>query len=199
MTKEVSKLLAALLAAMLAATPAMARNAGDGDALWRSFAEGGGVVALMRHALAPGTGDPANFTTGDCSTQRNLSEAGRGQARSTGDLIREKGVTEMTLYSSQWCRCLETARLLGFGEPEEFSALNSLHGRQRNREMQMMDLKRFINELEPGAPPVFMSTHHATISALTGTGPGSGGIVFVKGDGEGGVEVLGRIRALPAD
>jgi phosphohistidine phosphatase SixA len=192
------------LGLLLAITLSMALSAGGawaqpaGDSLWRTFANGGGVVALMRHALAPGGGDPADFTVGDCSTQRNLSEEGRAQARATGDVIRAQGIEAMSLYSSQWCRCLETARLLGFGEPEEFPALNSLHGRQENRETQMTALKRFINALPGNAPPVFMSTHHATISALTGIGPGSGGIVIVKGDGAGGVEVLGRIDALPA-
>lgn len=195
--KSASGILVALSLFMaLIAGAARAQSASEG--LWQTFANGGGVVALMRHALAPGGGDPANFTIGDCSTQRNLSNEGRAQARATGDLIRSQGIATVALYSSQWCRCIETARLLGFGEPEEMPALNSLHGRPENREAQMTDLKRFINALPPDAQPVFMSTHHATIRALTGIGPGSGGIVVVKGDGAGGVEVLGRIDALPA-
>lgn len=189
---------AVLVAFALLLAPSAQAQKTQGDDLWASFASGGGVVALMRHALAPGGGDPENFIIGDCATQRNLSEAGRNQARATGALIRDKGIDILMLYSSQWCRCLETARLLGFGEPEEFSALNSLHARQENREPQMAELKRFINALPADTPPVFMSSHQATISALTGIGRGSGGIVLVKGDGDGGVDVLGRIDALPA-
>lgn len=180
-----------------APTGAHAQDAGE-QALWERFAGGGGVVALMRHATAPGFGDPDNFTIGDCSTQRNLSEAGRAQARATGEQMREQGIETLQLYSSQWCRCLETARLLGYGEPQPFPALNSLHARRENREPQMRELRRFINALPADAPPVFMSTHHATIRALTGVGPGSGAVVLVKGDGAGDVEVLGRIDALPA-
>jgi phosphohistidine phosphatase SixA len=188
--------LAALVALVIAAAPVQARD--DEKALWAAFAKGGGVVALMRHALAPGTGDPDNFSIGDCSTQRNLSDAGRDQARATGELIRRQGIAGLKLYSSQWCRCLETARLLGFGEPEPFSALNSLFARPQNTKPQMSALKRFINALPADAPPYFMVSHNRTILALTGISTGSGAIVLVKADGQGGVEVLGQIDAQPA-
>ena len=74
--------------------------------------QSGGHVALMRHALAPGTGDPAELTIGDCSTQRNLNDTGRMQARATGDYFREAGVQFQAVYSSEWCRCMETAELM---------------------------------------------------------------------------------------
>lgn len=69
-------------------------------------------VLLLRHALAPGTGDPPGFRIDNCSTQRNLDERGRAQARAIGAWLRSRGVTAMAVYSSQWCRCPETARLL---------------------------------------------------------------------------------------
>ena len=82
----------------------------------------------MRHATAPGTGDPAEFQLDDCATQRNLSAVGREQARATGARLRAAGITSAEVYSSQWCRCLETARLLGLGEVLELPALNSFFG-----------------------------------------------------------------------
>ena len=84
----------------------------------------GGHILMIRHALAPGTGDPANFQIGDCSTQRNLDDRGRDQARAIGDWLRSKGITSARIYSSQWCRCLETAKLLKLGPVAELPALN---------------------------------------------------------------------------
>lgn len=198
MERALSAALALVFLLMALSVAGTARaQAEEQDGLWRQFAQGGGVVALMRHAYAPGGGDPDNFTIGDCSTQRNLNETGRGQARATGDLMREKGIGEVALYSSQWCRCLETARLLGYGEPEKMPALNSLHGRPENREPQMKKLKRFLAGLPADAQPHMLVSHNATIRALTGEFTASGAIVLAKSDGEGGVTVLGRIEALP--
>ena len=75
----------------------------------------GGHILMIRHALAPGNGDPPYFKIGDCATQRNLDDTGRNQARSIGVWLRKNGVTSARVYSSQWCRCLETARLLNLG------------------------------------------------------------------------------------
>lgn len=193
---------AALLALVLVAAmawPSPASSAPKDEALWQALAKGGGVVALMRHALAPGGGDPANFTIGNCATQRNLSEAGRNQARATGALMRKQGVAAVRLYSSQWCRCKETARLLGFGEPQELPALNSLHGRPQNRDAQVAELKRFIAALPKHAPTHILVSHHATIGALIDVYLGSGDLVVVRGDGKGGIEVLGEIEGSPAE
>ncbi|MFN0164057.1 MAG: histidine phosphatase family protein, partial [Burkholderiales bacterium] len=75
----------------------------------------GGVVLLIRHASAPGTGDPPGFRLDDCATQRNLSDAGRFEARALGERLKKLGVTNAEVLTSQWCRCRETARL-AFGE-----------------------------------------------------------------------------------
>ena len=92
--------------------------AADEAALWQAL-RSPGHFAIMRHALAPGGGDPDNFQLRDCATQRNLSDDGRDQAKRIGARLRANGVATAKVYSSQWCRCLETARLLGFGEITE--------------------------------------------------------------------------------
>jgi hypothetical protein len=84
-----------------------------------------GHVLLMRHAHAPGVGDPKGMALGDCSTQRNLDECGRVQARALGGRLHAAGVSDIRVYTSQWCRCSETARLLAVGTVEEMPALNS--------------------------------------------------------------------------
>lgn len=88
-------------------------------------------VVLLRHAIAPGTGDPENFQLDDCSTQRNLSEEGRQQAIAIGKAFQSRNVPVKAVLSSQWCRCLETAELMNVGPVEPFSALNSFF-RDRN-------------------------------------------------------------------
>ena len=84
-----------------------------------------GRVLMLRHANAPGIGDPPNFKLEDCSTQRNLDAAGRAQAQALGRRLAQAGVREARVYSSQWCRCLETARLLNLGPVTPQPALNS--------------------------------------------------------------------------
>ena len=84
-----------------------------------------GTVILMRHALAPGIGDPEIFQVDRCETQRVLNDTGRRQAQRLGDQLRRAGLAATQVYSSQWCRCLETAELLDLGPVIEEPGLNS--------------------------------------------------------------------------
>ena len=84
------------------------------EKLWDAFKSGNHII-LIRHAFAPGFSDPENFNVKDCTTQRNLNNTGRNQARRIGDLFRMQGIQNARIYSSQWCRCLETAKLLKLG------------------------------------------------------------------------------------
>ena len=86
-----------------------------------------GTVLFMRHALAPGFGDPDHFFVNDCSTQRNLDETGRAQARLIGAKLAAADINFSAIYSSYWCRCLETAQLLGLGAVTPFDGLNSFY------------------------------------------------------------------------
>ena len=101
---------------------------------------------MIRHANAPGSGDPANFKIGDCATQRNLDERGRAQARAIGDVLRHHEIGKVRLYSSQWCRCLETARLMNLGAVQPLPALNSFFNRSEDREPRIAALKAFLAE-----------------------------------------------------
>jgi broad specificity phosphatase PhoE len=156
----------------------------------------GSHVVMIRHARAPGTGDPASFRLGDCATQRNLDETGRAQARRLGERFRKAGIAEARVYSSQWCRCLETARLLGLGPVEELAALNSFFGRPADREPNLAALRDFLANLEPGGDaPVVLVTHFVTISAVTGDGVSSGEARVLRLDGTAEPEMIGTIPA----
>jgi phosphohistidine phosphatase SixA len=154
----------------------------------------GGYVVMLRHARAPGTGDPEHFRLGDCATQRNLDEAGRAQARRLGARLRAAGIASAEVYSSQWCRCLETAALLDLGPVEELPALNSFHGRPADRQPRLEALREFLAGLPADGPLVILVTHQVTIAAITGQGAVSGEAVVLEADGSAEPEILGRIE-----
>lgn len=180
----------ALLVPALVCVPFSAHGS-ETETAWTALIKGR-AVALIRHATAPGIGDPAAFRLGDCSTQRNLSGEGRTQAGRIGRFLRSKGIEETRLFSSQWCRCLETARLLGFGTVIELPLLNSFFDAKEKEKRQTEQTSHFIRSL-PEGPPVVLVTHQVNITALTGVVPASGEIVIftIGQDGKG--KVLERV------
>ncbi|KNX42424.1 hypothetical protein ROTO_09330 [Roseovarius tolerans] len=154
-----------------------------------------GVVALMRHALAPGTGDPAGFAVTDCSTQRNLDARGREQARRTGDALRDAGVTFDHIWTSQWCRARDTAVLMEMGDVEEKPPLNSFFAGRGDRAAQTAATLDLIAEL-PEGDRLLIVTHQVNITALTGRGVGSGEIIVTRRTGDG-LEMVDRFLVAP--
>jgi phosphohistidine phosphatase SixA len=154
-----------------------------------------GRVLMLRHALAPGTGDPADFELRDCSTQRNLNATGRTQAVKLGQRLANAGVTRAWIYSSQWCRCLDTARLLDLGPVKELPALNSFFDRPQDRAANIAALRAFLETLPADGLPVILVTHQVTIKAITGEFALSGGGTILQLDGSATPRVLGEIKA----
>ena len=136
-----------------------------------------GRVLMLRHALAPGFGDPSNFQLRDCSTQRILDEVGREQSRQIGNAFRNAGLRFEGVYSSQWCRCLETAQLINMGKVQELIGLNSFFQSIAPRKTTLASLRKFLQDLPPDRDPVLLVTHQVTISAVTGIGVSSGAAV----------------------
>ncbi|OHC64850.1 MAG: hypothetical protein A2040_07715 [Rhodocyclales bacterium GWA2_65_19] len=134
-----------------------------------------GRVLMLRHASAPGNGDPPHFRLEDCATQRNLDHVGRAQATALGQRLAQAGVWRARVYSSQWCRCLETARLLKLGVVAPLPALNSFYPSPQSREARVAELRAFLAGLPPEGPPVVLVTHQFTINEFTGAGTVSGG------------------------
>ena len=157
----------ALLCPLLASLPAAADNSDR-------FA---GTVIFMRHALAPGMGDPDNFSINDCNTQRNLDDTGRAQARAIGTKLATANIEFSAIYSSYWCRCLETAQLLGLGAVTPFDGLNSFFQNHAPRDATLAKLRQKLDILSPSAPASLMVTHAVTIRAITGLSVVSGGVV----------------------
>ena len=133
-----------------------------------------GSVLFLRHALAPGNGDPADFTLDDCASQRNLDAVGRRQAAVLGALFRQHGIVFSRIYSSQWCRCLETAKLLKLGPVTDLPGLNSFYQGILPREKTLDELRKVMSNLPDDGGLTLMVTHYVTISAITGIGVASG-------------------------
>ena len=173
--------------AVLAAAPAARAD----ERIW-SLVKGGGQAIFVRHAITtPGVGDPPNMRLTDCSTQRNLTDAGRAHARRVGEAFRARAIPVDRVLSSPWCRCQETARL-AFGPPETWAPLGNLFGRPENRAAQVQELQALASERRTGGNVVLV-THGSTISALTGINPGSAEMVVVTPQGDGRFAVAGRL------
>ena len=139
-------------------------------------------VLLMRHALAPGVGDPAGYTLQDCKTQRNLDATGRAQAQKIGQWLKAQGVREALVFSSAWCRCKETAERLDFGAPVHEPSLNSFFDDMRQGPQSKLSLQKFIAaQLKTkGSKALILVTHHVNIAEFMGENVGSGDMVLVK-------------------
>lgn len=164
-------------------------SADQTDALWAAL-QGGGHIALMRHALAPGTGDPSNFQLDDCATQRNLSAEGRDQARRIGAAFRQRQISVDQVLSSRWCRCLETARLLNLGTVKPYPVLDSFFGNRDQGPQQTRVLKGFVSKKRDSLSTIVMVSHQVNITGLTGIFPRSGEIVVIRPTGNN-FQVLG--------
>ncbi|WP_442963426.1 histidine phosphatase family protein [Pseudomonas sp.] len=142
------------------------------EAAWQQLRSGSALL-LLRHTDAPGLGDPANFTPGDCSTQRNLSPLGREQAARWGRLLQQQGIAPLRILSSSWCRAIDTGKGMQAGKVETLQALDSFFTERDNANRQTLALIAQINALERSQRLVLIS-HQVNITALSGIYPASG-------------------------
>ena len=145
--------------------------------LIKEFKQGGKLI-FIRHAYAPGSGDPKNFNLDDCSTQRNLNNSGKDQSKIIGNLFSKYNINIKNVYSSEWCRCKETA-LIAFNKFETKKFLNSFFSNKfaNNRKKQIVDLKNFLDKWDQNQNLIFV-THYVVISEVLNYGPVSGEIVI---------------------
>mgnify|MGYP001468831894 FL=1 len=134
-------------------------------------------VIFLRHALAPGVGDPENFMKEDCSTQRNLNDKGRLQARLIGNYLRSTNLKFSQILTSEWCRCIDTAKELNLGQWTTFSGLNSFFQEYEKKDQVMNKLQKKLDSLGYSDLALFV-THQVVISEQTGIVPRSGEMVL---------------------
>ena len=155
--------------------------------------QSGNAVLMIRHALAPGIGDPEGFDVNDCSTQRNLDGAGRKQAKAIGQWLRAHGIKNAKVFSSQWCRCMDTANLMGMGEVTPLPALNSFFESPQDRKPNLSAIRTFIHNNSKPGELIIMVTHQVTISGITGNWTDSGHGKLVRPDSDGSIKLLGEL------
>ena len=135
-----------------------------------------GKVVFMRHALAPGFGDPANFNVLDCKTQRNLDQVGIEQSKAIGKIFKENGIKFTKIFSSFWCRCKDTALFLQMGKFETHKGLNSFFQGHVDKEETLNELNKLVKILNQSDGPFMMVTHYVVIQSFTGATLPSGGM-----------------------
>ena len=137
----------------------------------------GNKIIFIRHAYAPGTGDPKNFKINDCSTQRNLNNEGIIQSKKIGDFFLKNRIQIDKVLSSEWCRCKDTAKL-AFNEYSTFNALNSFYDPRfkNNKDKQISELKDYINNWKSKKNLVLI-THFVVISEIFNVSAKSGEII----------------------
>ena len=137
----------------------------------------GNKLIFLRHAYAPGSGDPNNFNLNDCSTQRNLSEEGRKQAQKIGEFFKKNKIKIEKVFSSKWCRCKETAEI-AFKDYSTKNFLNSFYSSKyaKNKTKQIAELNDYVSQFKSSKNIVFV-THYVLISEVLNYTPSSGEIV----------------------
>ena len=150
----------------------------------------GNKIVFIRHAIAPGNGDPENFAISDCSTQRNLGKKGVEQSKKIGNFFRKNKIKIDAVLSSEWCRCKDTA-FYAFENFITFDALNSFYDPKfsKNEELQIVNLKKLIESWESDKNLILI-THFVIISSLLKTSSSSGEIIVVNKE----LEILGRME-----
>ena len=188
--RKFALLIAAVVISSLLPNQAVARDLAIWDKLQGTNPRG--YVLLMRHALAPGVGDPDNFKLGDCSTQRNLSDEGRQDAREIGEWLKRRDIPILRVESSRWCRARETAELLGIGKVRANKNLDSLfEDADPIGDPQTANIRKRIVDHRQTRGLLVMVGHFVNVSALTGVGLESGEGVLVRANSRGEIKVVG--------
>ena len=149
--------------------------------------QSGSSLIIMRHADAPGIGDPPGYRLGDCSTQRNLGEYGRQQAKEVGAWLSKQGIIEARMFSSPWCRCFDTAVLLNKGPVTTERSLGSFFNEMSESGKQTRELEVFVRQQlsKSSKLPLILVTHQVNTYAYTGMSVGVGQMLLVKVNSQG--------------
>jgi broad specificity phosphatase PhoE len=177
-------------AAILLVLAGYASRASASEPVWEALRTPGAVV-VFRHSYAPGTFDPPDAKLEDCSTQRNLDENGRAQARRAGEAFRRNGIAVGAVLSSPRCRCLDTARL-AFGRVEAWEPLQGSLNDAERRRRQVAEINQRIASHRSG-PPLVLVTHGSVVTDLTGLSVQMGAFVVLRRAADGRHAVAGQL------
>ena len=156
----------------------------------QSILKEGKKLIFIRHAYAPGSGDPEKFMIDDCSTQRNLSKQGIKQSKLIGNFFEKNRIPIDIVLSSEWCRCKDTA-FYAFEHFKTNSFLNSFYDPrfQNNKDKQVVELKNYIKEWK-GNKNLILITHYVVINEILKVSPNSGEIIISDKE----FNVIGKLK-----
>jgi len=190
--KKIFVITTLLINLLLIQAMAVAHAATATASLWEALKQPN-HFALIRHAIAPGGGDPSDFTLWERDTQRNLSDEGRSQAKQIGELFRTNGIKKAKVVSSQWYRCSDTAELIDIGPVTTLPFLNSFYERYEEEAEKTRGLSNWLQQ-QPIDKPLVVVTHYVNIASLVDFYPDSGEIVVVEKRSNKQFKVLGSIK-----
>jgi phosphohistidine phosphatase SixA len=186
--------LAALLITSIFMSMVTAQSArADNEGIWALLKKPGYIV-LLRHSYSPESPPDGDVKFGDCSTQRNLDDTGRAQARRLGDEFRKYGIKAASLVSSQYCRAMETAKLIKLGPVRALPALNQVFLTDVSGMRETGEKSRQFMKTIPARPLTVMVTHVTNIQSIAGANLSSGELAVLHLDASGSVIVDGRIK-----
>ena len=185
-----TRVVLALVLTLVCVTAIAAAIAQDADAVWAALRTPG-VVVVLRHSYAPGGFDPPDARLDDCSTQRNLDDNGRAQAKRIGEAFREHGIAIGNVLSSPRCRCVDTGRL-AFGQAQPWPPLQGALGDFDLRRRLVAEIKEAVAAHRDG-PPLVLVTHGSVVTDLTGLNVRMGELVVLRRGGDGTHMVAGQL------
>jgi phosphohistidine phosphatase SixA len=171
-------------------------NTSNDEAIWRALQSGGHIVLMRRAQTVPGVGDPPNLNLKDCSTQRNLNDVGRAQSRAWGEAFRTRNIAVGGVFSSVWCRCVDTAKL-AFGRVETWPALNSHFDSPASADLQAQQVRGGVGVRMQAGKNLVLVTHQVNVTALSGQTPTMGEAIVLRWDAK--TNTMNVIGALKID
>ena len=137
----------------------------------------GKKIVFIRHALAPGGGDPENFDLKKCKTQRNLNIEGISQSKNLGNFFEKNKIEIDKVLSSEWCRCKDTAKF-AFKNYETFDGLNSFFSDKfrKNKKQQITKLLDYLENWNESGNLILI-THFVVILEIMDKSASSGEII----------------------
>ena len=152
-----------------------------------------GNLIFIRHALAPGSGDPSGFSLNDCSSQRNLNSVGIKQSIEIGNFFKNLNIGAYEVLTSEWCRCVDTAKY-AFSDFEIFKPLNSFYDSKyiKNKDKQIVELKKYIDNWKNINKNLILVTHYVVILEILDIPTSSGEIIITDKD----LNIIASIKSI---
>ena len=190
--KRVSKFMLGVVVgcSALAAEQSVAAD----DPLWSQLKKGGYVILMRNSAVDEGLGDPKGYKVNDCSTQLNLTDKGRAEAKKIGEEFKKRKIPIKQVLTSALCRTKETAQL-AFGKADVWEPLNSFYDKPARKSEQTRMLHQRMENVPADGTNLVLVTHGYNIVSATGLNPDPGDMLIITPAFRVGYKIIGELSA----